>query len=395
MPRIVATVLVILAAATLFLFHLGRFISISPAEAQTAAANGMWRAIAGNPLNLPYKVLDFMALMLPFGSLEFRARLASALLALACGLVFFLLVRRWHGERNALLATALFVPSGWLLHTGRFGAGLVMITLMVLGMTAISAWLSAAEPDERGRPLIIYASVSALALLVPGGLWFVLASVAIVWLRLREHYEDAGRHSRLIAAGILFLALALVAMTLIRHPELYRQWLGLPAEFPGIVLLAKQAFGSVSYVFARGPFMPEVWLAHTPLLDAGSAAFLLLGGIFYLKHPGNARVRLLGIFSLISIVLMSVHGAPALAYLAPIIYLVIATGLTYLLHQWLTIFPRNPLARNLAYAIVGALVLTVMIYHTQRYFTAWRNNPDTITVYRLTDSALRRSNLIQ
>jgi hypothetical protein len=395
LPQTVATIAAVLAAMSLYLYKLGNFIGHSPTEAQTAAANASLRAIAGNPLNLPYKLADFIALQLPFGSLELKSRLASAALALLCGAVFFLLVRRWHGARNASLATALFIPAGWLLHTGRFGAGLILLTLMVLGLAAMSAWISGSEPEKKGLVLSAYGLTVALALLVPAGIWFTIAATLIVWPRLQEHFRESGTTARMIAAVLPALSLALVAVTLLRHPELYRQWLGLPAVLPDMITIGKQAIFSLSFLVVRGPFMPEAWLAHTPLLDVGSAALYMTGLLFYLKHRHNARVRLLAVFLLLGVGLVALHGAPALAYIVPVVYLVIATGLTYLLHQWLSVFPRNPLARSLALVLVGGIVLTIVGYHTQRYFAAWRHSPDTTAAYRADDSDLRHSNLIQ
>jgi len=395
LPQTIAIAVAVLAAAALYLFKLGRFIGHSPAETQTAAANGSWRIIAGNPLNLPYKLADFIALQLPFGSVELRSRLASAGIALLCAIVFFLLVRRWHGTRNAALATGLFVPAGWLLQTGRFGAGLVMLSFMVLGLTAMSAWISAATPDRRGWVLIVFGISVALSIVIPAGLWFVIAAALVVLPKLKEHIQAAAPRARVIAAAIPVLALALVAIALARHPELYRQWLGIPASIPDTITLGKQALTSLTHLVARGPFMPEVWLAHTPLLDVASSALLLTGVAFYAQRSNNPRVRLLTIYLILGIILVTLHGAPAMAYIMPTVYLIIATGLTYLLHQWLTIFPRNPFARSLAMLLVGGILLATVSYHTQRYFVAWRNSPDTLAAYGSTDSSLRRSNLIQ
>lgn len=377
----------------LYLWHLGRFIGQGPAEAQAAATYGSLGNLLANPINLPYKFLDFVSLQLPFGSLAMRGRLTSALLALACALIFYLLARRWHGARNAIMATLLFVPSGWMLATGRHGSGLIMLTTMVLGLVYLASWVNNAE--NSGRLTVWYAAAVAAALTVPGGLWFVIAVSLIVLPKLRSSITRTSRWQLALGSGLLLAALALVGTAIARQPELLWQWLGLPADWPDMVIIATQAAGAAGFLLARGPFMPEIWLAHTPLLDAATAALFILGTVFYIQHHGNARVRLLLAFSAIGVILIALQGTAALAYLVPVAYLVAATGIAYILHSWQNVFPRNPFARGLAFCLIAVMTVSVAGYHTQRYFIAWRNSPDTITEYRSTEGNLKASNLIQ
>lgn len=392
-PQILPIAAAMLLAAGFYFYKLGRFVGHSPTEVQTAASNISLRLIADNPLNLPYKALDYVFLHLPAGSLEARSRMAAGVIALACGVLFYLLARRWHGTRNAVLGTLIFVLSSWMLQTGRFGAGLVMFSFLVLGIIALSAWISTAE--VRGRNLIAYTAGCAVALLVPAGIWFVAAASLILRPVLQEQFADAGQKARLASAAVLVLSLGTVAFAIVRDTALLFTWLGVPQQLPYIFVIAKQAAGSLSYLVARGPLMPEVWLAHTPVLDAAVTALLVLGIVFYVRRSGNARVRLLMACAGISAILVAFNGAPALAYLVPIAYLVATTGLAYLLHKWFSVFPRNPIARSLALACIAGLVLCVTVFHTQRSFIAWRQNPETAEAYRAAGSALKASNLIQ
>jgi uncharacterized protein (DUF58 family) len=141
--------------------------------------------------------------------------------------------------------------------------------------------------------------------------------------------------------------------------------------------------------------MPEIWLAHTPLLDVASSAMFILGAIFYIRHFGNARVRLLLTFGLVSAVIIALQGAAALAYIVPLVYLVAATGIAYILHSWQRVFPRNPFAYWLSVGLLATLTVSVVSYHTQRYFVAWRNSPDTRLEYAAPEGNLKASNLIQ
>ena len=46
-------------------------------------------------------------------------------------------------------------------------------------------------------------------------------------------------------------------------------------------------------------------------------------------------------------------------------------------NKWNEVFPLNPIAKYIGNAIVVVAVLFVGFYHINRYFFAWRNNPET------------------
>lgn len=393
MPQQIVSAFAVAAVALLYLVQLGRFIAPSVTERQVAMVNGDLSNLIANPVNLPYKALDLVMLHLPIGSVALRSRLASAAIALLCCGLFYLLARRWHGTRNGILATLLFVPSSWMLHTGRFGAGLIMLTAVVLALVCTASWVSNAEAD--GKVVVWYAALCAIALTVPAGLWFVIATTLIIRKVLAEHVDEASGRQLLLAGSLLAAAVLIAAAATVRDTAVLGQWLGLPAVMPEWLILAKQAVQSLTFSALRGPFMPEIWLAHTPLLDGATTVLFIFGALFYLRHRSSARVVLLAVFALIAIALVSLHGAPALAYLVPLLYLVAATGLAALSHQWLKVFPRNPIARNSAIVLVAVLAVVTASYHGQRYFVAWRHSPDTAEAYRIDDSALSRSNLVQ
>ncbi len=397
LPYMLLAIPAVSFAVALYAYQLGSFIGLSPAETASAAANQSLGAVLADPVNLPYKLFDWLCLQLPFGPIELRARLASAVLALGSAGLLYLLARRWHDTHGAVLAALLFIPSGWLLHTGRFGSGLVMLTFMVLALTAAAAWLITDSP--RGRTLLIYSFVATAALFVPAGIWFVLASALVLRKNLLRHAKAASR-IQLAAAGTLITAalvsLLSIATGLAGNTDQIRLLLGIPLQIPELIVAAKQAAGSVSYLFFRGPYLPEVWLAHTPVLDAASTALFLFGVIAYSRYWSNIRVQLLLAFAFVSAALITLHGAAALSYLVPIVYLIITNGLIFFIRRWLAVFPRNPIAQSLAYSTAALILLSITTFHTQRYFIAWRNSPDTRQAYQSTGSTPPEAlNLVQ
>jgi hypothetical protein len=378
-PSFIISIVAAIIAGSFYAFRLGTVIGAGSGELQTIQQLSSLHGIIDNPLVLPYKLIAFLMLQLP-GNPVIQVRLAAVLVALLSVSLFLLLAKRWYGAISGLATTTLFATSGWLLHTGRYGAGYISLVFVVISLMNVVVWLN--NTDKSGRALLIFGAVAGLALYVPAGIWFVIATIVLCRQALIKHYRQASPHQVFVGSVIALVLVSGLIAALLRDTSLIRQWLGLPAAFPNLIDLAKQAALSVSGFVLRGPSSSEVWLAHTPILDAASSVLLLIGVIFYGRHLRNIRTHLLLTFAAIGIVLTALNGAPALGYLVPTVYLVLGGGLAYYLHQWKKVFPRNPIAEATALTVLGILILCIIGFHGQRYFVAWRYNPNTIQAYR-------------
>ncbi len=378
-PHSLLTITAVLLSVSLYLFQIGGLIGLSPAEVATVATNRSVAGIMNSPANAPYQLSSWLFLQMPIEALEIRARLASVATALLSIGLLYALIRRWYGAHNALISLLLFAPSGWLLHTGRYGTGLIMLTCMVISLVAAASWVSTSKPN--GRYVLIFALTASVAIFVPAGIWFVIAAACIVRRNLISHANAASPGQLAASVSAVVTSISLLCTVFILRPGLVKSWLGLPSQFPEATVMLTQAMNSLTYFIARGPNASEYWLAHTPILDIASTAFFVIGAIFFAKHYKCTRVQLLAAFMSICVVLIATNGPSALAYAAPLIYLTVMTGIVYILRQWSTVFPRNPIARNVAYTMVITVLVTIVVFHTQRYFVAWRKNPDTTHVY--------------
>jgi len=378
-PKLLTGGIAVALVAGLFLFNLGGFLPASPSERLTFAQAGSLSAIINDPLQLPYKLLAFALMHLPGNDLLYT-RFASVLVTCLGVWLFYKTARRWYGLTTAFWSTALFATSTWTVQSGRFGTSYSLLLVMVLALINLAAWINSKQNE--GRALVAFATVAGLSLFVSGGLWFVLATILLLYKPLLELRQTASPKQLSLAAGIFLGCFAVAAASLLRKPELLTAWIGLPSTaFPGFVAIAKQAVFSILYFVLKGPAMPEIWLAHTPLLDVASTVFLVFGVVFYSRHLTNPRTRLLAAFTLIGVVMVAIRGAVALQYLVPAVYLVAGGGMAYFLHQWKKVFPSNPVARIVSTGLVFVLLACIVSFHAQRYFVAWRYSPATVEAY--------------
>ena len=107
-----------------------------------------------------------------------------------------------------------------------------------------------------------------------------------------------------------------------------------------------------------------------------------LGLYHYEQHFNFMRTRFI-IYGLgLSIFVLGFTNSESNYFLvAPILYILAATGIVTLLNQWNKIFPINPFARTLALLPLAFAVLITGQYHLNRYFSAWALDPDVRSVY--------------
>ncbi len=134
-------------------------------------------------------------------------------------------------------------------------------------------------------------------------------------------------------------------------------------------------------LFVMGPDDPVRWLGQLPLLGVLEIAMFILGVYFYVTHLQAARARLIIILSVASWLLIGVGGLASLSLIVPVVYLVVTTGIAYMLREWLKVFPSNPIARAIGVSVVMIAVLLTSVYQTRSYFVAWRYSDDTAKVF--------------
>jgi hypothetical protein len=152
---------------------------------------------------------------------------------------------------------------------------------------------------------------------------------------------------------------------------------GLPDTVTNLKMLLDNFFNIPEWLFLSGPNDPVHWLGRLPLLDVFSTAMLVLGIYSIRYHLEFIRVQLLVGSSMLLTLLITLGGPVTITVLMPAIYILIAGGVAFLLQQWFTVFPRNPIAKTIATTMMSVSILLVSYYHISHYFIAWPQSPAT------------------
>jgi len=336
-----------------------------------------------NPLGVPY-VLVQRGLHVIVPDFLLGGRIVSASIGLIVLVMFAMLVRRWHGQRAAVVGTLLFGCSAWFLHIARLGTPDVLL-FGVFALAACGYWL---KQTGSTWALVACFVLATVLLYMPGMVWFI--AVGLIW---QWKIVDQAFKKHLIAvttAGLAFLAaLAPLGWALYRHHNLLKPWLGLPESWPAPLTMVKNLAGVPLHLFVHGEYNPAAWLGTAPVLDAFSLVAFAVGAYLYVR---NVRLKRTPLFLSVAVVvagLIAVGGTTInLTVIMPFVYLIIAGGATYLLKQWFKVFPRNPIARGIGQVLIYVLIGLACVYQLTHYFVAWPHAQATHEVFIVPDQKI-------
>lgn len=380
-PYITLIIAALAVLAWLMLYRLGSLVhGLSLSEQHAATSPTGWHGLYHNALYLPLKIvrsIDFY--LFPHHGYTLT-RLPNAIFGSLAIISFTWLIWLWHGRRTALIAGILFATGAWTLHASR------LASFDVLYLWALPALMlmNVALQRKPGKAYVMYGNVIlwGLLLYVPGMIWLLLINayfqrkyIAEGWKQLKRWWQ----RPLLVLVGAAWLPLLAAN---IRHMAVLREWLGLPGHLATPLALLKHFLGVFVHLFIRGPEYPQLWLGKAPILDVFTLTICAIGLYFYAKNRQASRTRLLSGFFLAGAILVALAGPVGLSLLVPLLYIVAATGVAYLIREWLQVFPINPLARGIGLGLVALAVILACTYNLRAYFIAWPHNDVTQTVFR-------------
>ncbi len=363
---------------SLLIYRLGTLVPAFSIAEKTSITNSLsLRAIFENPLYAPYELWQYIGLKL--GRNDFvTMRLASVIFAVGAVVLLFYIVNRWFNFRVALITTILFATSSWFLNLARLASPeITMIGLLV--PLAYAIWLPL---HKRPLPTLFVGAVVFTSMLhIPGFVWFAIAG--LFWQRkeLIKVYKAARIPTILTLSACIIVCVPLF-IAAASDRTILDSYLGLPGNLGQALVNLPKNLVTVPYnLIISGPLSPQTNLGKLPFLDFFTSIMMVIGAYSYTQHAKLRRSQLLLAGVILSLLLISLKGSVSIYILMPFVYLLVASGLNYMVEQWFKVFPYNPFARNIASVLIVIAVATSSFYHVNRYFVAWPQAPATKQVF--------------
>jgi 4-amino-4-deoxy-L-arabinose transferase-like glycosyltransferase len=317
----------------------------------------------------PYAITPILMLT---GLTYFGLKLAAVVVSLGVLAATYALSRRLIDDHFALLAVFIAGVSSWLLIFSRLGDIQIIVPLL----TTCTLWLVVriAQGSHRAEVLVC-AAVSSLGLyahaqsfVLPAAIW--LALLCLRWTGQRITWGDLGRF-----ALIVVLCTLPFVWIVSRDPTHFLSgYIGEKLESGGnpIGALLGNAARALVALHVRGDINFRGNPAALPHLDWVSGALFLAGVVFWLR-PERRRLSPALLVPLILLQLPSmlvlsqtdeVPSASRTLGIAPIAYILVASGLWWLV-QAIHLHQRR---RLIGTVVAGALLAAIVLLNAQRYF---------------------------
>jgi len=351
---------------------------LSKPEVATIEGSSSGRRIWSNPLFLPIKLPQYALIKTNLASVS-SMRAISAFYGVIFVIIFFLLAKIWFSPKIAWVTSAMLLSSGLFLNYTRLATTDILVPLGLLGLMWSGWWIF----QSKNTNIKIVSSMIILAscIYIPGLIWFVGLIVLALGKRITKILKKTNVTSIVIASLLLVVLLTPLLRSLFLNPKLIIEWLALPSTLSIHDFIKNLIMVSASLV-VRSTFDPIYNLGRLPYLDILTIALLVLGVYAFLLRYSLVRTRMLIGALCIAWLLIATQNEIRINLLLPLIYLMVAGGIMFILQQWYSVFPKNPIARMLAIIMVLAVVSISIFYNSTRYFVAWSNNPITNKVFK-------------
>ncbi len=325
---------------------------------------------------IPVKLLGHTALAL---------RLWPALLGIVAVWLTWLWARDWFDRRIAWIAAFLVAVTPWAVTLTRNALPVALILCLVPLTLWVATW--AYHRATLGWYLGLAAVLLADVLAGPLGWLLAAATIVLAMVRLIQGkallvWTQARLGGLIGLLVVLAVGVASIALSWgqLRHLPAAE---GLTAK---LTALSNGLVGTLTMFNLHGDENFRHNFAGQPLLNAFVGLMLIAGLLVSISRLSQRRYRVLLILTgvLLLPAILSTIDVPNAAHAAaalPLVMVLAAVGVSYMLELWYATFPINSAARSTGQAVIILLLALTAFQGYAQYFRAWAGSSETYAAY--------------
>lgn len=342
---------------------------------------------AGNSLFISLQAIAILIFKTNLWSL----RVIPALLGvLTVGLVY-LLAKQWFGRRVGLLSAGLMAINPWVVTISRDALPINLVILLIIGTLLLA---TQAYRSKKLRWWLVTAVMMALTIYayLPGLLLaLVFGLLGLILYILRRKSLPDNKILLITIAVFVLLMSPVVYFGITKHRQFNQNLHSSTILFDGKIadrfkLLSSNTADTVLMFNVKGDENYMHNLGGLPLLNAFIGVMFVLGILVVLRHI-KRRANTIIIIGSMALIIPVIIGSGAMPtalgaiVVAPLVMIVSAIGIDYLLKRWYGTFPVNNIARIVGMGLV-MLLLGLSLYQSyKQYFVAWAQDPKIFVAY--------------
>ncbi len=315
------------------------------------------------------------------GNSTLSLRLVPALTGLLSVAFIYLAANRMLGRRVASIAAFLVALSPWAITFSRLGIETSLVPLFV----SLTLWTGVRALQSLKPTWAVAAGVSlGLGIYASSSIWWLALGLALITAGVLVRPRQIGQPQ----AQIALVTVASLAVVLSVRLRSARTWPHL--VHAGIASLTHTAIGSqlgqtLLMFNYRGDQDFRYNVAGQPALNLFVGLMLVLGLLVMVtsvrRRAYSALLILFGVLMLSGVFGSPAPSARSTLVIMPIVMIIAAIGISYMLDIWYATFPVNAAARTLGTLSIGLLLLLTASLGYKQYFEAWGNSPEVYESY--------------
>ncbi len=344
-----------------------------------------WHGILNDPLNLIINVIRSVIFKTVNIKSAFDLRLPSVILGLSSMIGFYFLLKSYYGHKTAIIGSFLFDCSALLIHLTRFGSNMVEYLFSMVFILLINSFVAKRSLNPYLFSIFIF--ILLLISFNPGTIWLIILGFILIF---RQYKAIFLKFRSILSFISLFLSIALPLSLLlwysVKNPINIFGYLAIPIRSFNINHFLSSIAITLRDIFIFNTAQPDLWLGHSPTLDALGLVSLVLGGYYLIKHFKSSRVQYLASSLVLAILLIALNrNLMNIGLVLPILFIIITVGISYLLQSWYKVFPSNPIARFIGLSLIIVVIALSCLFNLRSYFVAWAYNPTSRAAFQIKD----------
>ncbi|MFZ1361227.1 MAG: glycosyltransferase family 39 protein [Candidatus Saccharimonadales bacterium] len=304
-------------------------------------------------------------------------KLLSLICAFIAGIGVVFLLRRWYRPNIAVLAAIIMITTGQFLFIAQSGTASILYIMWPVWLLLAATMITGSSRHKQLWKLLFFI-IMALSLYTPLMAYLILAiaSAAILHPHVRHVLRRMPQVHLVLLACLGIILLAPLGYLIALRPTLAWELLGIPTAWPPDIMtnigqLIQQYLNFVS---------PQSGVLMTPVLGLGSIVLIAIGGWQLFKTRYTARSYTMTAWTILLIPILIINPRYTSITFVPLLLLT-ASGLTFLLRSWYSMFPLNPYARIAGLIPLIVLVAGLVISGVDRYIYGYHYDPNTATSF--------------
>ncbi len=345
-------------------------------EVEYVQSNSQFSDLGDNPLYLPHKLATF-AIHEVTTSVRF-VRAISIIFFGVCTVALYRFLKRWHSDKIALFSSVMFATNAVVLAVARLASPDVLLFSWAIVISML-LWIHHGT-SRRIAPLAL-ALIGTALIYIPGAPYFFILLLILFANKIKSTFTNMKRSSFYISLFLGIIVLAPLIVSFVLDPGLFKSWLLLPAsielgDVPMNILEVPSAF------VYQSPVYPLLNVGKLPIFDVASGGMFLIGLYAYQKYIKLERTKIMILTAALGLILGALgQTLIAIIILLPFTYSVIGAGISFILDEWYSVFPKNPFARSFGLILVTLVILMSVYYQLTRFLVVWVNAPETRETY--------------